>query len=978
MKYLFLFINSLICLLHFLLQAAEPYSAIPAPYVNGEAKSTSPVLISRVIEDANGSANACYLCDYDSNGRIIKESFYGNLSGSCLVPLEIGENGMPIPNGAESYSVLYEYAPDDPNPKLKAEETVNKNGIKELKAYDSLGRLKHYTSINSLGLKISERDISYNADHQKTMERHYRIDQGHTLGEFAIGWEYDSGGRLITIREGIGSTHQKNTHYHYNALGQLESTTQPNGTTISYFYDNRGLLIKSRASDNSVDYKYQYDDLQRLVQIDDQLYGSSLFRRYDECNRLVEERSSQSTVKYEYDLAGQCQSLTLPDQSQIRFYYQKGLLHTIERLAKDQSRLYAHTYEYNNGQLQGCQLIKNLGRISYQYDDAGSLRSIASPWWSEKQLPDSYDDQGHLLSTSIEDPKGLASSFYTYAEDGQLIAEEGAAVRNYTYDSLYNRLQQSSQNWIVNDANQLVQTPEVRYGYDANGNLSNKYTDQGHYAYGYDALNRLTSVMKEQEFLIEYRYDAFNRRVAEYSHTWDAANHAWLLENNYEYIYDGENEIGKMDRRGQIIELRVLGMGRGAEIGAAVALEFNQRLFAPVHDWQGSVRCLIDAELGTVAEFYRYSCDGKEEIFDSQKKLIDKSKTGNPWRYYSKRVDESSQLVFFGQRYYDPDSGRWTTPDPLFFYDTPNTYAFMKNDAVNRLDMYGLFSISSLWDSFKNSCSNFLQLASARLQECLSMEIRLPHSISSRLEEAGKQFVGDTTRLLYGANPTDSHLAVYGENEISDKVRVTFINGILTTQNVLEENLELVSQCHGGVKIHYVFRGTNGWTSDITKAILIKTCYGLGYRSEHAYLLAKCWRELIEEMGGVGGGGVIIHYAHSLGGSDTDRARTLLTPEEQQMIRVITLGSSTLIRDEGFQSVVNIISANDGVSSIFLEPFGRIRNYFDPNSNLRVYGSFNIRFWDYSIWPNDHLLYGYTYKPILQQLGENFLNEFGS
>ncbi|MFI5342881.1 MAG: RHS repeat domain-containing protein [Chlamydiales bacterium] len=965
MKYLFLLITSLICLLQFFLRATEPFSVMSMPYV-----------ISRVVEDANGSASACYLCDYDSNGRLVKESFYGNLSGSCLIPLEIEENGKPIPNGIESYSVSYEYSLDDPDPKLKMEETGNRNGIKELKTYDALGRLEHYTSINSLGLKISERDICYNANHQKTLERHYRIEQGHALGEFAIGWEYDSGGRLITIREGIGSSHQKNTHYHYNALNKLESTTQPNGATISYLYDDRGLLIKSRASDNSLDYEYQYDDLQRLVQIDDLLHCTSLFRRYDAFNRLAEERNGQSTVKYEYNLAGRCQSLTLPDKSQIRFYYQEGLLHIIERLAKDQSSLYKHTYEYSNGQLQGCQLIKNLGRVAYQYDEVGSLRNIASPWWSEKHSSDSYDDQGRLLSASIEDPKGSVSSFYTYAEDGQLIAEEGANVRNYSYDSLYNRLSYSNQDWVVNDINQLIQTPEVRYGYDANGNLSDKYTDQGHYSYVYDALNRLTSVTKEQEFLIQYRYDAFNRRIAENSHTWDAAHRTWQFDNSYEYIYDGENEIGKMDRQGQIVELRVLGIGRGAEIGATVALELNHRLFAPVHDCQGSVRCVIDAELGTVAEFYRYSCDGKEEIYDSQEKLIATSKISNPWRYYSKRVDEPSRLIFFGLRYYDPDIGRWTTPDPLFFYDTPNTYAFMKNDAVNHMDMYGLFSISSLWDSVKSSCSNFLQLASAHLQEHLSTGIRLPHAISNGLEEVGKIFVGDTTRLLFGSTPTGSHLAVYGEKEISDKVRVTFINGILTTQDKLEVNLELVSQCHGDVKVHYVFRGTNGWTSDITKAILIKTCYGLGYRSEHAYLLAQSWRELIEEMGGVGGGGVIIHYAHSLGGSDTDRARTLLTPEEQQMIRVITLGSSTLIRDEGFQSVVNIISANDGVSSIFLEPFGRIRNYFDSNSNLRVYGSFNIHFWEYAIWPNDHLLNGFTYKPILLQLGENFLNEF--
>jgi hypothetical protein len=132
------------------------------------------------------------------------------------------------------------------------------------------------------------------------------------------------------------------------------------------------------------------------------------------------------------------------------------------------------------------------------------------------------------------------------------------------------------------------------------------------------------------------------------------------------------------------------------------------------------------------------------------------------------------------------------------------------------------------------------------------------------------------------------------------------------------------------------------------------------------------WKELIEEMGGVEGGGVIIHYAHSLGGSETDRARELLSPEEQKMIRVVTFGSSTLLRSGGFHSVVNHVSVNDGVCSFILEPFGHVRNYFDSNTNVRFHGSF-LRA---PYWPTDHLLNGVTYNPILLDLGDKFLKEF--
>lgn len=79
-----------------------------------------------------------------------------------------------------------------------------------------------------------------------------------------------------------------------------------------------------------------------------------------------------------------------------------------------------------------------------------------------------------------------------------------------------------------------------------------------------------------------------------------------------------------------------------------------------------------------------------------------------------------------------------------------------------------------------------------------------------------------------------------------------------------------------------------------------------------------------------------------------------------------------MIRNVGFQSVVNNVSVNDGVSSFFLEPLGHIRNFFDTNTNVCFHGSFL----DSPCWPTDHLLNGPTYGPILHNLGEKFLIEF--
>ncbi len=63
-----------------------------------------------------------------------------------------------------------------------------------------------------------------------------------------------------------------------------------------------------------------------------------------------------------------------------------------------------------------------------------------------------------------------------------------------------------------------------------------------------------------------------------------------------------------------------------------------------------------------------------------------------PWGFAGKR--EIDELVYFGLRFYQPQLGRWLTPDPLYFEDGPNLYAYLKNNPFTHFDPYGLEGIS--------------------------------------------------------------------------------------------------------------------------------------------------------------------------------------------------------------------------------------------------------------------------------------------
>ena len=62
----------------------------------------------------------------------------------------------------------------------------------------------------------------------------------------------------------------------------------------------------------------------------------------------------------------------------------------------------------------------------------------------------------------------------------------------------------------------------------------------------------------------------------------------------------------------------------------------------------------------------------------------------SPWRFSSKRHE--GELVFFGNRFYDPALGRWLTPDPAGCLDSANLYLYVLNSPTNRLDLFGLYS----------------------------------------------------------------------------------------------------------------------------------------------------------------------------------------------------------------------------------------------------------------------------------------------
>jgi RHS repeat-associated protein len=64
----------------------------------------------------------------------------------------------------------------------------------------------------------------------------------------------------------------------------------------------------------------------------------------------------------------------------------------------------------------------------------------------------------------------------------------------------------------------------------------------------------------------------------------------------------------------------------------------------------------------------------------------------SPWQFSSQRMDPETHLLHFLKRIYDPEIGRWLTPDPAGFVDGPNLYAYVSNNPLTHIDPLGLWS----------------------------------------------------------------------------------------------------------------------------------------------------------------------------------------------------------------------------------------------------------------------------------------------
>ena len=548
-----------------------------------------------------------------------------------------------------------------------------------------------------------------------------------TTGSRQVSYTYDSNGFVDSITD----PESKTTNYTHDEVGRITGIERPDSGTLGFSYDANGnMTVLTNPSD--VDHTHSYNGVNLPDGYQTPLSGSYSYF-YDADHRLLsttfpsgkqinnvytttqltQVQTPEGNIDYGYIWRNIVGSITKGTE-RIAYTYD-GSLPTDITLSGTLN--HSLSYTYNNDFLP--ETITYAGATEdYTYDMDGLLTGAGSYTITrnaQNGLPKAvtggaididrtFNGYGELASQTVtvngsaalqwaltrdnagriiqktETISGVSTNYrYAYDSMGRLlnVSKDGSVVESYGYDLNGTRISETNllrgignRNLSYSAEDHLLTADSTAYHYNLDGFLSSKIDGSDITIFRYSLRGELLRVELPDSRVVTYEHDPLGRRIAKRIDGGIVEKYLWQGMTRLLAVYDGSDHL---TQRFEYADARM-----------PVAMTQNGATYYLAYDQVGSLRVVTDTS-GNVVKRIDYDSFGNI-LTDTNKALA------IPFGFAGGLHGQSTGLVRFGYRDYDPDTGRWTAKDPIGFAggDT-DLFGYVQNNPVNMIDTLGLF-----------------------------------------------------------------------------------------------------------------------------------------------------------------------------------------------------------------------------------------------------------------------------------------------
>lgn len=504
----------------------------------------------------------------------------------------------------------------------------------------------------------------------------------------SLGYRNDAAGRPIQMRDGEG----RKTVLKYDLAGQVIERELPDGTKEAYEWSPIGDLIGARL--DGVEIILERDELGRIVRerqiVDDD--EATVESTWDATDARASRRTSLGHAETITRDAMGVRTATALGEGQIVHHARDLLGREVERVLP------------NGGRVESA--FDPLGRLSRRR----ALRPFAAPdrsagepdWLHAPRGPISaerayrYDWDGELLET-LDSARGSVE--YRYDPVGRVLAivpEKGRAEL-FAYDAAGNVSREGAPS-TYDPGNRITRAGDTEHVWDAAGRLVEKRSRredgvESVWRYTWNGAGLLRSAKGPGGALVEFRYDAFARRVEKRVSRARGEGERPRLVSVTRFVWDRDSLVHEIKRAAAaggdpVVEERTYCFDDDGLVPLAHRDGREGGFYHYVNDPIGTPERLIDGRGEIAAELERKGLSGLSPVLGG--------KTRTPLRFQGQYHDEETGLSYSRHRYFDAETSRFISADPSGLRGGINVFAYAPN-SLTWADPFGLAGKGRAW-----------------------------------------------------------------------------------------------------------------------------------------------------------------------------------------------------------------------------------------------------------------------------------------